>query len=977
MGSNKSLAKLTLGASASMLALCFAFSASAQTAPASEDVVDSDEIVVTGSSIRGVAPVGSNLVSVGTEALEDMAANTATELVNTVPAITTAGSTPQAQSSYSYYAPSIHQLAGSGSNSTLTLIDGLRTPGGGVQYAQSDPNIIPTTALQRVEVLADGASSVYGSDAVAGVVNFITRKTYDGAQLNGRWGFADGYESQDFTAIWGNTWDDGGFYIAGQFLRQDELMNDIRPFLSMGDYRPVGGTNRNTFNCSPATIRTAASGTNVYTSPTATSTVPGTADNAVCNNLIYGSAIPGVERQGLMAVYTQDINERLNFTGKIVYNYLQHFTTAAPGMLNNVAAYGPGSGRGGQINPFYTAPAGEPGAVQQTVSWLALNPEGYFGSNDYANHTTYLTGVLEYELTEQWTATFSGALARSTSTIRGENVFCSACAVLAINGTPNTNGSLTGSAVPGESVVVTRVPLTTTNALDVWNPTGTNGTSQAVWNYIYSGRTLNEHQNNNWQLKLDVQGPVFSLPAGALRLAVGAELMNITQDIYAVTPQGTGSGYRNFTMNLGPRDVTSAYLELFIPVIGEDMNIPMVQSFDVSLSGRFDDYSDWGSTTNPKIAATWRINDWLSIRGNWAESFVAPPLNQIGDPNQGYLRGATGTNVSTQIDVPFALYPEVRDVPGCETVTGPVCRIGGTLNPGLDRSLGAGFAGVEPQIGGSWSVGADVALGGFRANVTYWTNTYDGGVNSPAQPLIINSAGLHDRLTICPTGCTPDQVRVFTNVDNGATVGGTLPSTVYFMINRDVGNVLYLDVAGWDAMFDWTLSAGAIGDFILGASLTYFTKFDQAVSANDPYFSILNTSGYNSQFPSVQTKARFSFGYENGPFAATLFANYTGEYNNWINTSVIPITSDASGNPTGGGDPVDSDLIFDFNARWEFQGALEGNEIYLDVKNLLDDEPPFYNGNTTGAGGVGGWGFNGFTSNALGRIVSVGFRARF
>jgi iron complex outermembrane receptor protein len=220
-------------------------------------------------------------------------------------------------------------------------------------------------------------------------------------------------------------------------------------------------------------------------------------------------------------------------------------------------------------------------------------------------------------------------------------------------------------------------------------------------------------------------------------------------------------------------------------------------------------------------------------------------------------------------------------------------------------------------------------------------------------------------------------VRIFTNVDNGATVGSTLPPTVYFLINRDVGNVLYLDVAGIDAMVDWSIDFGAIGTFILGASMTYFTQFDQAVSASDPSFSILNTSGYNSQFPSIQTKARFSVGYENGPFSATVFANYTGEYNNWINTSVIPITSDAAGNPTGGGDPVDSDLIWDLNASWDFQGALEGNSVYIDVKNVLDSEPPFYNGNTTGAGGVGGWGFNGFTSNAMGRIVSVGFRARF
>src|SRR5690606_10739901 len=126
-----------LKVSGSLIAMAVATSFFATAAYAQSS--DLEEVVVTGSSIRGVAPVGSNLVSVGQEALAKTAATTTTELVNTVPAITTAGSTPQAQSAYSYYAPQIHSLAGSGSNTTLALIDGLRMPGGGLQYAQTDP----------------------------------------------------------------------------------------------------------------------------------------------------------------------------------------------------------------------------------------------------------------------------------------------------------------------------------------------------------------------------------------------------------------------------------------------------------------------------------------------------------------------------------------------------------------------------------------------------------------------------------------------------------------------------------------------------------------------------------------------------------------------------------------------------------------------------------------------------------------------
>ncbi|MBN8832125.1 MAG: TonB-dependent receptor plug domain-containing protein [Sphingomonadales bacterium] len=291
--------------------------ASGEAEQAEEDGAAVEDIVVTGSSIRGVAPVGSNLVSVGQEALAKTAATTTSELVNTVPAITTAGSTPQAQSAYSYYAPQSHSLAGSGSNTTLALIDGLRMPGGGLQYAQTDPNIIPTPALQRVEVLADGASSIYGSDAVAGVVNFITRKRYNGIQLNGRVGFAKDYRSYDLNGIWGTTWDTGGVYVAGQFLKQDEITNEKRGFLSRGDYRDIGGSNTNTYNCSPATIRASSSATVIYpNADTATPIANNQGLNGFCNNSIYGTAVPGVQREGVLVVINNDFSDRLSFTGK-------------------------------------------------------------------------------------------------------------------------------------------------------------------------------------------------------------------------------------------------------------------------------------------------------------------------------------------------------------------------------------------------------------------------------------------------------------------------------------------------------------------------------------------------------------------------------------------------------------------------------------------------------------------------------------
>ena len=226
-----------------------------------------DTVVVTGTSIKGVVPIGSSVQSVGVAELEKSAATNLSTLVNTIPALTTNGSLAQGENLWSFYSPQIHQLGGSSSNTTLVVIDGMRTPGGGAQFSQTDPNIIPTSAMQRVDVLADGASSVYGSDAVAGVVNFVTRRTFEGLQVGSSYGFGDSYESWDLNGIWGKSWETGGVYVASQYSYSSELFVRDRDWASRGDYRDVGGSNTNIFSCDPATMR--VTGVSAGTAPEA------------------------------------------------------------------------------------------------------------------------------------------------------------------------------------------------------------------------------------------------------------------------------------------------------------------------------------------------------------------------------------------------------------------------------------------------------------------------------------------------------------------------------------------------------------------------------------------------------------------------------------------------------------------------------------------------------------------------------------
>ncbi|HVI31445.1 TonB-dependent receptor domain-containing protein [Phenylobacterium sp.] len=964
----------------------FATSANAQgraAAAANDDETNLEEVVVTGTSLKGVAPIGSTVISVGQEEIEKTGAINASQLVNTVPAITTSGSAPQGENAYSYYSPQIHSLAGSASNSTLVIVDGLRLVGGGTQYSQTDPNIIPTSAIQRVEVLADGASSVYGSDAVAGVVNFITRQSFDGLQVNVKGGWGDSYSNRDANAIWGKTWDTGGFYIAGQYSYQSILRNSDRPFLSRGDYRPFGGTNTNSFACAPATIRTPASGNNVYLSPGATSTVPNSAANAPCNNSIYDNALPEQWRANLMIKVDQEITDRLRFTGKMVYNRQATEENSLPGTLNNVTVFGPGSNRGGQINPYFRAPAGEPGATQETVSWIDLvtSPDEW-GTVNSQSEFFYTTGVLDFAITEDWSAKLSNAFGSSRSLLANNDTFCGACANLALNGTTQTSGSTTASSIAGQNVVVLNLPLTAANALDVWSDPASLRSSRDLISSWYQNDSENSNYNQINQTKLEFQGPVFSLPAGEVRVAVGGEYMlsRLEQKIRGANntgPSSTGSSQRNYKYK---RNAYSAYVEVAIPLVSAEMEIPLVRRLDVNISGRYDHFSDVGDTKNPKFAVDWELMEGLKLRANYSTAFVAPPLAVIGDPSQGYLYASGSVGVAASLFVPVANYPEVRGVPGCANAT-TTCNIGLGTNQGLRRQLGGGFLNIVPQTGDAWSVGLDYIppyIPGFAANITLFNNTFEGGVNSPNPNSIVNSAGLHDRLVICPNTCTTEQINTFANLAGGATINGAVPAQVYFLLDQSSGNVLNLDIQGIDFMFQYRIPTDSLGTFRIGDALTYFTRFDQNFGGGSS-FSVLNTSGYNTTFPSIQFKNRASFGWDFGAFSADVFMNYTGSYRNWSNTSVAPVLVDSIGNPTGGGDKVKSQTIWDLHASYDFEdgyGIMENAQVYLDIQNVLDTDPSFYNGNTAGILG-GAWGFNGFASNPIGRLVSVGVRAKF
>jgi iron complex outermembrane receptor protein len=227
-----SIMALAMAISAAPLAAQVAGGGQAGAAAEPEEAA---EIVVTGSSLKGVAPVGSNLISVTSEAIEKTNAQTVQQILRSVPAVVGLGSAGQGSfnsaSASGTNAPTIHGLGGSASNSTLNIIDGHRIPLSGVNHSLGDPNMVPVTMIERVEVLAEGSSSIYGSDAVAGVINFITRRKFDGIQTSGQIGFGDDYRTYQAGFVAGTSWDSGWVTVGYNYSDRSRLKTSSRPFL--------------------------------------------------------------------------------------------------------------------------------------------------------------------------------------------------------------------------------------------------------------------------------------------------------------------------------------------------------------------------------------------------------------------------------------------------------------------------------------------------------------------------------------------------------------------------------------------------------------------------------------------------------------------------------------------------------------------------------------------------------------------------
>jgi iron complex outermembrane receptor protein len=959
---------------------------------AAEEKAEAAEIVVTGSSLKGVAPVGSNLISVTADAIEKTNAQTVQQILRSVPAVVGLGSAGQGSfnsaSQSGTNAPTIHGLGGSASNSTLNIVDGHRIPLSGVNHSLGDPNMVPVTMIERVEVLAEGASSIYGSDAVAGVINFITRRKFDGLQTSGQMGFGDDYRTYQLGFVAGTSWENGWVTVGYNYSDRSRLKTASRSFLGADqrqratdaglDLSSATAQNRAnfaSFNCDPASVQPGGT-TNIFSNTGSGygNPVSNAQANAFCDINQIGDQLPEERRHNVMMKAEQKVGDKLTLGGDILYSNRKNNQQVSRGQSGTgggavlATVFGPGAtptGGAGQINPFYVAMPGQTSTSQQ-VRFSGDNLLGPGAEINSGEEHFFVNTRAEYELSDKWAISALALIGTSSSFVRDTGRLNQSAALLALNGTTNQGGSLTTVSVPATGVIVTQLPLTTANALDVWNSGAANRTSAAVRARLTDTTTYRFTRQGIQNYRLQAAGELFDLPGGAVQVAVGGEYIAYTIRQNAAFANGTGpSSSGSTTINLDyKRNVKAAYAEVLLPFIGPEQEIPGIYKLELNLAGRIDEYSDFGSTTNPKIAASWEPVRGIRVRGNWSKSFVAPALTSFGADGRGTTAETSIANGPGNLAVPIAAYPGVNTIPGiaCTTTT---CTVGTPTIQGLQ--INGGNSDLVAQKGTSWALGVDFTPSfapGLRLSATFWNNEFTGGVTAPASGSAVNITGLQPLLRVFPAGANPAQLA---EIIGNRPLTTTIPNTVRYVYDFRQRNVLNLKVQGIDADVRYSRSADW-GSYSVGAAMSLKTKFDQNFGGG-PTFSVLNTTGFNGTFPSIRLDLRGDVGVKVGDFAVDLFVNHTGGYRNFSGNAINPVVS-VGGVPTGaGGDPVKAYTTFDTHLAYTLpEGWMKDGEVFLDVQNLFNVKPSFYNN---------AQGYDTFAGNPILRVISVGVRTRF
>ena len=862
-----------------------------------------EEVTVTGSNLRGVPPT-SPLVVMDRDDLERTGQTTIADALRALPSNFGGG----AGESFGVGADKLSRngsfgaalnLRGLGNNATLVLMNGHRIAGSGSFADFVDISSIPGAAVERVEVLLDGASALYGSDAVGGVVNFIMRRDFDGSETRLLAGTSTGggRSQVQIDQAFGRRWDGGGFIVAYELRRQDNLRGGQRPFAGNADLRPLGGTDQRLTSAFPGNV--------LLPDPVTRALVPTYAIPAGQNGVglrpgdfILGTPNRYNQRQGGDILPKQTLNS-VYLAGHQGMGGLELAADArfASRRYKNINVPRPATFTVGRGNPFYVSPIG---AATQSIS--------YTFANDVPNPTAYgtsdtLAGTVsaKLELPRGWRSEAYAAFAQQHDENRGGGVVNSVILNEALGNTPDNPATVYSAALHGH-----------------FNPFngvvgGGNATALA---FINSGTILARSRDRVTSVNVQADGPLFHLPAGEVKLALGAQArregFTSESTIYVATTSPT----RSSSLDLD-RTVTAAFGELQAPLFGPDNARPGLQRLELSFAARVERYESFGTTVNPKAGLLWSPTSSLIVRGTYGRSFRAPALREVADPavfNPQLLALGTGRVVTL--------------------------------------TLSGGNPDLKPETADSWTVGFDWKPDGIPGLALSATGFDVRFKNHIEKPVSANQANALQDPTlsafvrrISPSTSAADLALIQRLLADPAlsNATGTFPAEQYGAIldNRYV-NSATLHVRGIDVSARYRFDLGQ-DTIALAANATYMLSFDQRLTPTSAVVERVN----RINFP-TRLRGRATADWTRGALTLGAAFNYVSRYRDDL------------------GVRIDAQPTFDLQARVAppKRGPLAGVAVLLNVRNVFDRNPPFYNNSL-------GIGYDGASGEPVGRYVSL------
>lgn len=654
--------------------------------PKAQVLGDDSDIVVTGSRIRrqDLAGVGPATVVTAEQIQNTGIVNIETALQRLPANAGFAGNQTSAYWTNNGYGTAQVNLRGLGIKRTLVLLNGRRLVAGGTGANSSpDLNMIPVVALARTDVLKDGASAIYGADAMAGVVNLVTRTDYEGLGLSVRQGITERGDGSDLTAdlLWGIRNDRGGFMAAVTYQKTSAVNMASRAPCSLAETTP------GSLSCvnSASTIGGRAvlpNGQQINFNQ-----VPGGNGNFYepyspakhnFNSNPFLNAVSPVERVSTAFFADYALTDGIQAFGEFLYTFRKSNQIATPGTLRNLSipASNP-TNPTGQNLVLAQRRLAEPGArhfFQETDTW-----QGTFG--------------LRGKLANDWAWEVAGSFGRNTAVDGSTNI---ANLERVANTLDRSKCSSTaGAAIPCGDYL------------------GFGDLTPQVLDYIlFTSR--DRGGNELGTVTADLNGDLFSLPAGAVSFATGVVYRREKgwRDPDPLTVLGVANVNQQDPIS-GSSTAKEAYLELSVPVLA---NTAFAKALTLDGAVRYSDYNLFGSDWNYKLSADWVVNDSIRLRGTYGTGFRIPNVPELfGGVSEGNL---TTTDPCSR----YTSSGNVTLIANCQASGVPAnyTQLGTTI-----LTTVGGNQSLRPESSTTWTVGTVISPRGIIPGLSLTADWFD------------------------------------------------------------------------------------------------------------------------------------------------------------------------------------------------------------------------------------------------------------